>query len=132
MRIQLILFLILLTDKRKPPQGVAKHPTTSVQRSTMNGQRPAMNGQRPIPASGAIPKASPLVPKPQGQAVVATCPPPPKISQETHQWLGGYEFRLACEACYTQVPHQYGLYSFRYDLSLHLVFHEFLMLSGRV
>eukprot|EP00057_Strongylocentrotus_purpuratus_P033405 XP_791308.3 PREDICTED: helicase with zinc finger domain 2 [Strongylocentrotus purpuratus] len=67
----------------------------------------------PFPVSGAIPKASPQVPKPQGQAVVATCPPPPKISQETHRWLGGYEFRLACEACYTQVPHQYGLYSFR-------------------
>eukprot|EP00057_Strongylocentrotus_purpuratus_P023335 XP_011677809.1 PREDICTED: uncharacterized protein LOC105444800 [Strongylocentrotus purpuratus] len=103
-------------DKRKPPQGVAKRAQTlqtSVQWSTTNGQRPAISGKRSSPVKGAIPKAFPQVPKPQGQAAVAISTQPPKISPETQQWLTGYEFRLACEACFTQVPHQYGLYSFR-------------------
>nr|XP_054758115.1 helicase with zinc finger domain 2-like [Lytechinus pictus] len=117
--------------KHKPPQKIGKHPQTpqpNMQRAAVNGQRPAVNGQRPVmngqrpvmngqqrssPINGAVPKASPQVPKSQSLTTFATCPPPPTISAESRQWLAGHEFRLACEICFTPVPNQFGIYSFR-------------------
>ncbi|XP_071490369.1 3'-5' exoribonuclease HELZ2-like [Diadema antillarum] len=67
----------------------------------------------PAVVNGTIPKTSP----PRGQ----TAPPPvvrsmnpPVISDETRAWLAGYDFRLACQKCFYQVPNEYGLYSFRF------------------